>query len=226
MRRWWLPGSASTRWWVVAVGDAAAEQAAIAIASAGTRKAMDRFMTDDFPSGFGLDVVSGLADSRSVVFSTKSTLSTRDMHNAQSRSDPQALCVVTRCVVFKSSRGVVVAQLPVELILVRQLAHGLAVPTFVVDAAGDRVFVNEAAEALLGLDFEDVGQVSFADWTTAFASRTKGRQRADPATHPLAVAIRQTYAGTRTAADSPHTLSFAAALPSADPRPRRSGRPA
>ena len=83
------------------------------------------------------------------------------------------------------------AQLPVELILVRQLAHGLAVPTFVVDAAGDRVFVNEAAEALLGLDFEDVGQVSFADWTTAFASRTKGRQRADPATHPLAVAIRK-----------------------------------
>ena len=53
------------------------------------------------------------------------------------------------------------AQLPVELILVRQLAHGLAVPTFVVDADGDLVFVNEAAEALLGLDFEDAGQVSF-----------------------------------------------------------------
>ncbi len=93
--------------------------------------------------------------------------------------------------VVNSPRGVVVAQLPVELILVRQLAHGLAVPTFVVDAAGDLVFVNEAAESLLGLDFEDGGQVSFADWTTAFASRTKGRQRADPATHPLAVAIRQ-----------------------------------
>jgi PAS domain-containing protein len=83
------------------------------------------------------------------------------------------------------------AQYPIELILVRQLAGGLAVPTFVVDAAGDLVFVNEAAEALLGLDFEDVGEVSFADWTTAFASRTKGRQRADPAKHPLAVAIRQ-----------------------------------
>src|SRR6478752_2261364 len=34
-----------------ALGDAAAEQAAIAIASAGTRRVMDRFMTDDFPSG-------------------------------------------------------------------------------------------------------------------------------------------------------------------------------
>jgi PAS domain-containing protein len=65
------------------------------------------------------------------------------------------------------------------------------VPTFVVDAAGDLVFVNEAAEGLLGLRFDEVGEVSFADWTTAFASRTKGRRRADPATHPLAVAIRQ-----------------------------------
>jgi hypothetical protein len=40
-----------------ALGEAAAEQAAIAIASAGTRRAIDRFMTGDFPSGFGLDGV-------------------------------------------------------------------------------------------------------------------------------------------------------------------------
>ena len=69
-----------------------------------------------------------------------------------------------------------------------QQLPGLA---WIKDAAGRYVFVNEAAEALLGLDFEDAGQVSLADWTTAFASRTKGRQRADPATHPLAIAIRQ-----------------------------------
>ena len=83
------------------------------------------------------------------------------------------------------------AQLPIELILVRQLAGGLAVPTFVVDAAGDLVYVNEAAEGLLGLRFEEVGEVSFADWTAAFAPRAKGGQRADPETHPLAIAIRQ-----------------------------------
>jgi hypothetical protein len=40
------------------LGEAAAEQAAIAIASAGTRRAMDRFMTDDFPSALGLGVAS------------------------------------------------------------------------------------------------------------------------------------------------------------------------
>jgi len=43
------------------LGDAAAEHAAIAIASAGTRRTMGRFMTDDFPSGSGW--VSDLADS-------------------------------------------------------------------------------------------------------------------------------------------------------------------
>ena len=46
-----------------ALGAAAVEQAAIAMASAGTRRTMDRFMTDDFPSGFGLDLVSGRVDS-------------------------------------------------------------------------------------------------------------------------------------------------------------------
>jgi hypothetical protein len=40
-----------------ALGDAALEQAAIAMASAGTRRAMDRFMTGDVPSGFGQGVV-------------------------------------------------------------------------------------------------------------------------------------------------------------------------
>ena len=44
------------------LGDAAVEQAAIAMASAGRSRAMDRFMTDGFPSDSGLDVQSALAD--------------------------------------------------------------------------------------------------------------------------------------------------------------------
>jgi hypothetical protein len=49
-----------------ALGDEPAEQAASAMASAGTRRAMDRFMTDGFPSGLGLDVVSDRTDGRSI----------------------------------------------------------------------------------------------------------------------------------------------------------------
>jgi len=48
----------------VALGDAAAEQAAIAIASAGTRRAMDRFMTETSLQAL-VDVVSGQVDSSS-----------------------------------------------------------------------------------------------------------------------------------------------------------------
>ncbi len=83
------------------------------------------------------------------------------------------------------------AQLPIELILVRQLASGLAVPIFVVDAIGDLLYVNEAAEGLLGLRFDELGDVSFAEWTTAFAPRTPDGLGAGPGDLPLVVAIRE-----------------------------------
>ena len=47
------------------------------------------------------------------------------------------------------------AQQPIELILFRQLATTLAVPVFLVDERGDLVFLNEAAERLLGVRFDD-----------------------------------------------------------------------
>jgi PAS domain-containing protein len=84
-----------------------------------------------------------------------------------------------------------VAQLPIELILVRQLASGLAVPVFVVDTAGDLLYLNEAAEALLGLRFDELGDVSFAEWTTAFTPRTPDGRRTDASELPLVVALRE-----------------------------------
>ena len=48
------------------------------------------------------------------------------------------------------------AQQPIELILFRQMAHLLAVPVFLVDSHGDLVFLNEAAEHLLGIRFDDL----------------------------------------------------------------------
>jgi PAS domain-containing protein len=52
------------------------------------------------------------------------------------------------------------AQQPVEMILVRQLAGYLSVPVLVVDPAGTVVFYNEPAERILGLRFEETGRVS------------------------------------------------------------------
>jgi PAS domain-containing protein len=48
---------------------------------------------------------------------------------------------------------------PIELILLRQLAGRLPMPVAIVDAKGHLVFVNDAAEQLLGIDFAALGEV-------------------------------------------------------------------
>jgi PAS domain S-box-containing protein len=64
------------------------------------------------------------------------------------------------------------AQHPIELILFRQLATSLAVPVFLVDDRGDLVYLNEAAEALLGIRLDELDSLPFETWTAAFQPRT------------------------------------------------------
>lgn len=80
------------------------------------------------------------------------------------------------------------AQFSMELILVRQLASGLAVPTVVADAAGALVFINEPAERLLGVRFDELGDLPFDEWTTAFAP-SDGENEVPPEELPLAIAL-------------------------------------
>jgi len=56
------------------------------------------------------------------------------------------------------------------LILARDMAARLASPMFVVDAVGTLVFFNEAAEALLGGTFADIGEVDVDRWAETFRS--------------------------------------------------------
>ena len=56
------------------------------------------------------------------------------------------------------------AQQPVEVILVRQLASYLASPILLVDAEGDLVFFNEAAEPILGRRFDETGTIRRGEW--------------------------------------------------------------
>jgi PAS domain-containing protein len=56
----------------------------------------------------------------------------------------------------------------IEVILLRQLASYLAMPLFIVDPAGTLLFYNEPAEAILGRRFEETGELSAAEWATAF----------------------------------------------------------
>jgi PAS domain-containing protein len=60
------------------------------------------------------------------------------------------------------------AQQPVELILARGLLFNLATPGFLVDEDGLLLFYNDAAAELLGLRFEEVGEMQPEEWGTRF----------------------------------------------------------
>ena len=83
-------------------------------------------------------------------------------------------------------------QYDVGLILMRQLASGLAVPMILFDAAGDLLFYNEAAARLIGQPFEDVGdEMTLSGQRTVFALRDEKGQPLPDDQVPLAVAMRE-----------------------------------
>ena len=51
------------------------------------------------------------------------------------------------------------SQKAVELILMRQLASYLAMPILLFDPAGNLLYYNEPAEAILGRRFDETGQI-------------------------------------------------------------------
>jgi PAS domain-containing protein len=59
-------------------------------------------------------------------------------------------------------------QQPVELILARSFVANLATPGFLVDEEGTLVFYNDAAGELLGIRFEEAGQMGPEEWGTRF----------------------------------------------------------
>jgi PAS domain-containing protein len=82
------------------------------------------------------------------------------------------------------------AQLPIEVILLRQVASYLEVPIFLVGIEGELLYFNEPAEPLLGLRFDDVDELSMADWLASFrpGDEDGGHLAADDV--PLVVALR------------------------------------
>jgi PAS domain-containing protein len=59
-------------------------------------------------------------------------------------------------------------QQEIEMILARHFASYLAMPIFVVDPTGTLVFYNESAEPILGLRFEETGEMPMHEWSTVF----------------------------------------------------------
>lgn len=83
------------------------------------------------------------------------------------------------------------AQRPVELILARQLASGLAVPVLLVDATGDTLFFNEPAELILARRFDELDALTFEERTRAIAPRREDGSPLPVDELPGVVAMRE-----------------------------------
>jgi PAS domain S-box-containing protein len=79
----------------------------------------------------------------------------------------------------------------IEVILMRQAASYLAMPIFVVDPKGDLIYFNEPAEALLGLRYEEVGEMPLEDWATVFIPTDEHGDPIPPEGLPLVIALQQ-----------------------------------
>ena len=82
------------------------------------------------------------------------------------------------------------AQIDIELILMRQLASCLATPVFLVDPKGNLVFYNEHAEPILGRRYEETGPMPIDVWSTMFHPIDEEDHELAPSELPLVVALK------------------------------------
>jgi PAS domain-containing protein len=83
------------------------------------------------------------------------------------------------------------SQQEVETILSRHLAEYLAMPVFIVNPAGDLVFYNEPAEAILGQAYNETGTMPASEWSTIFQPADREGAALPPEELPLMIALTQ-----------------------------------
>ena len=89
------------------------------------------------------------------------------------------------------------SQKAVEIILMRQLASYLAMPILLVDPAGNLLFYNEPAEALLGRRFDETGEMPFEEWSTIFNLTAEDGSPLPREARPLVIALEKHRAAHR-----------------------------
>jgi len=77
------------------------------------------------------------------------------------------------------------------LILTRELAEHIASPVFVVDEEGTLVFFNERAGEILGMRFEEAGELSAEKWGRMWQPEDPEKGVVPLDELPLAIAVRQ-----------------------------------
>ena len=84
----------------------------------------------------------------------------------------------------------VVSQKDFEIILARQLASYLTLPIFIVDPGGSLIYCNEPAEAILGLRFEETGEMTASEWSRIFVPTEEDGTPLPPETLPLVATLQ------------------------------------
>jgi PAS domain-containing protein len=82
-------------------------------------------------------------------------------------------------------------QKDIELILLRQWASHLMLPIFLIGMDGELLFYNEPAEALLGMRFDEAGEMPLAKLATIFKSTNPDGSPIPSEELPIAVALMQ-----------------------------------
>jgi PAS domain-containing protein len=82
-------------------------------------------------------------------------------------------------------------QKEIEVILTRQLASYLATPIIIVDPRGTLLYYNEPGETIIGLRFEEAGEVPASVWLTVSSPTDRAGKRLPPSRHPLMVALAE-----------------------------------
>ncbi|MEO8383752.1 MAG: PAS domain-containing protein [Betaproteobacteria bacterium] len=74
---------------------------------------------------------------------------------------------------------------PIQIILARQLASSLEMPILLVDTVGRLIYYNEPAEIILGLQFDETGEMSAEEWSNLFAVEDDARNPIPPENRPI-----------------------------------------
>jgi PAS domain-containing protein len=82
------------------------------------------------------------------------------------------------------------AQKPLELILARNLLSSISTPAFLVGEAGELLFFNEAAGALVGRRFEETGTLAAQEWVAEFGPFGQDEQPMPYEEIPATIALR------------------------------------
>jgi len=80
---------------------------------------------------------------------------------------------------------------PIEIIVLKQFAGCLAIPMFVIGPTGDLLYFNESAEPLLGLRFDEAGELDLEEWSRLVPAFDEFGGALKPEERPVVLALTE-----------------------------------